>query len=242
MSNVTQYRNCFGRHYYVDIFGQLWYSEEDVTEIWYYGESYEADDEPTDDFVYTNLGTRLKSLGHRVNQRPIKIMDNVNMVHPTSIGDFILLENGKLYFVGFKSNDLILKRIDVKVVSGTSSLCFFINNQSELFYYQMDDHDHLTSQFIRARVKYAFGNIAGTETLTNEIYLEDLDKKQWIWTHSSIRPRDRDPETYYLHLKDSTLIYSLKLTGLNDCITYVIDTNVLHYEEYGRVLYYIKRF
>ena len=89
MPNLTQYKNCFGRQYYIDIFGQLLYNEKDVMKMCEYGEYYPADGEGYDGQVYTNLGTRLKNNGSVVDQDPIKIMDDVAMVHPTNIGDFL---------------------------------------------------------------------------------------------------------------------------------------------------------
>ena len=237
LPNVIQYCNCFGRQCCVDIFGQLWYSEKDVCLLSLYGIDFDNHVELDDDLcppIWEHDYEVLVTLSLR---RPTLIMTKVMMVHLTNIGDFILMDNGKLYFVGLGSNTLTLKRPDVKFISGTSSLCFYINNRDELFYYRIVGYE-VKRTFICSRVKSAFGNTFYDEyDSTNEIFFEDFNQGQWIGTSTCIKPRDRDPQTFDLHLKDSTLIF----TEPGGCIFHVVDTDVSAFDEQKKFAYYIKR-
>ena len=53
----------------------------------------------------------------------------------------------------------------------------------------------------------------------------------------ALNPEDRDPQTFDLHLKDSTLIF----TEPGGCIFHVVDTDVSAFDEQKKISYYIKR-
>lgn len=181
MSNINQCKHCCDRYYFIDIFSQLWYHQIDDLNVGYYGEYYRFYE---DNVNYMNIGTWLISNNYNVGDNIIKIMDNVKMIHPTSIGDFILFDNDDLYFLGLDCTELILQQQNIKFISGTESLCFYIDNQHQLFYY----HNHLSQLqqiLIASRVKYATGYIFAQEDpdyhFINKIYFEDLDNKYWLW-------------------------------------------------------------
>ena len=176
-SHVKHYRYCNGRHYYIDLWGQLFYKQDFAIESESdYGlhVTFCPDGPNTNDRWYNNMGT---SLSNVMEYQKVELLAPVTDVRPTNIGDFILVEN-QVYYIG--SGNSVHK--NVKFIGGNESLCFTITSDSVLYFYDFD-HDQINLKFVAVNVIKAecYHGDDGVGGYGNIIYYTNKygDKFEW---------------------------------------------------------------
>ena len=172
---IHQFKICDNRYYFIDIWDHLWYGQYNFEATHFNINicSFNFYDDQLICLYSTHLGRYLQHIGYDLPNQLIHFnaLTNIKSIHPTNITDFILTHDSKLYCL--RDTSLVICTDNVKYLSGTRGLCFYITNNNDLFYFKMTNST-ISSVFIAPNVISAQGGFIGHN---NAILFQSNDNK-----------------------------------------------------------------
>lgn len=219
LSYIYQIKQYGNKYYFVDIYQNLWLWTYSGGQKYF---SSNLDDRFENMIDYRHYGLTYQLISAYISGRSVKLnsidklnnvnnqnqtndesyekkefikinnLENVQSIQPTSLSDFILIDNN-LYIVGPIStvfdqymnfeHELILLFNNVKSIGGSEDLCFYITTDNDLYYIHADFKQKcLNAIFISKNVRTAFSQtIDCNDEIKNVIHFITLDGRQWTF-------------------------------------------------------------